>query len=211
MTSQPSKIKTYLQDRPADWLKDHPHERWRCDIFVTDGSDHHGIGATEPEALMNASMAYLKWIKSPDRQVRQVRPDGSFPGMTFRSERASAADKVWTTPSSEDAYLDGKASGLFAGRCGEFYMAGGPWVPRVQTYNPDEAWNAYANQCALVNAEWLRGWKDGQVEAKQGSLEPQPQPDTDAQLQGHMFGDTRPQRSEVDPQVDFHYHRIGRD
>jgi hypothetical protein len=62
MTNQPSKIKTYLQDRPADWLKDHPHERWRCDIFVTDGSDHHGIGATEPEALMNASMAYLRWI-----------------------------------------------------------------------------------------------------------------------------------------------------
>lgn len=51
----------------------------------------------------------------------------------------------------------------------------------------------------------------GQVEAKQVSLEPQPQPDTDAQLQGHMFGDTRPQRSEVDHQVDFRYHRIGRD
>ena len=62
MTNQPSKIKTYLQDRPADWLKDNPHARWHCDIFVTDGSDHHDTGATEAEAIMNASMVYLKWI-----------------------------------------------------------------------------------------------------------------------------------------------------
>lgn len=62
MTNQPSKIKTYLQNRPADWLKDNPHERWRCDIFPIDGSDHHGTGATEAEAIMNASRAYLQWI-----------------------------------------------------------------------------------------------------------------------------------------------------
>lgn len=68
MTNQPSKIKTYLQDRSADWLKDHPRERWRCDIFPADGSDHHGIGATEAEALMNASMAYLKWIGRKPKQ-----------------------------------------------------------------------------------------------------------------------------------------------
>ena len=182
MTNQPSKIKTYLQDRPADWLKDNPHERWRCDIFPVDGSYHHGIGATEAEAIMNASMAYLKWIKVPDRQVRQGRPDrpdGSFPGMTFRSKRPSAAGKVWTTPSSEDAYKDGKLSGQSVGRRGRFYTAGGPWVPRAQTHhNADEAWNAYTNQCALVNAEWLRGWKDGQAEAKQASLEP-PQSEVD--------------------------------
>lgn len=181
MTNQPSKIKTYLQDRPADWLKDNPHERWRCDIFPADGSDHHGIGATEAEAVMNAVMAYLKWIKT---RGGQVRPGDRFPKMTFRSERPSAAGKVWTTPSSEDAYLEGKVSGRSASRRGEFYTAGGPWVPKAQTYNADEAWNAYVNQCALVNAEWLRGWKDGQAEAKQ---------------------------SEVDHQVDFHYHRIGRD
>lgn len=68
MTRKPSKIKTYIQDRPADWLKDNPHERWRCDIFVPDGSDHHGIGATEAEALMNASMAYLRWIGREPKQ-----------------------------------------------------------------------------------------------------------------------------------------------
>ena len=62
MIREPSKIKTYLQDRPPDWLKDNPHERWRCDIFPVDGSSHHGIGATEAEAIMNASRAYLKWI-----------------------------------------------------------------------------------------------------------------------------------------------------
>lgn len=68
MTSQPSKIKTYIQDRPADWLKDHPQERWRCDIFPADGSDHHGVGATEAEAVMNAVVAYLKWIQTRGRQ-----------------------------------------------------------------------------------------------------------------------------------------------
>lgn len=62
MIREPSKIKTYLQpDRSPEWLKDNPHERWRCDIFPVDGSDHHGIGATEAEALMNATMAYLRW------------------------------------------------------------------------------------------------------------------------------------------------------
>lgn len=92
--------------------------------------------------------------------------------MTFRSERPSAADKVWTTPSSEDAYKDGKLSGQSAGLRGWFYLAGGPWVPVAQTHNnADEAWNAYTNQCALVKAEWLRGWKDGQDEAKQATLE----------------------------------------
>lgn len=68
MTRGPSRIKTYLQDRPADWLKDNPHERWRCDIFPVDGSDHHGIGATEAEAIMNASMAYLRWIGREPKQ-----------------------------------------------------------------------------------------------------------------------------------------------
>ncbi len=68
MIREPSKIKTYLQDRPADWLKDNPHERWRCDIFPVDGSSHHGIGATEAEALMNASMAYLRWIGREPKQ-----------------------------------------------------------------------------------------------------------------------------------------------
>lgn len=77
MTNQSSKIKTYLQDRTADWLKDNPHARWRCDIFPVDGSDHHGIGATEAEAIMNASMVYLRWIKTYPRD-RQARPGGSF-------------------------------------------------------------------------------------------------------------------------------------
>ena len=69
MIREPSKIKTYLQpDRSPEWLKDNPHERWRCDIFPVDGSDHHGIGATEAEAIMNASMAYLRWIGREPKQ-----------------------------------------------------------------------------------------------------------------------------------------------
>ncbi len=72
-----------------------------------------------------------------------------------------------------------------AGAVGTCGFSPVPWtVQYIKAGSPDEAWNAYVNQCALVNAEWLRGWKDGQVEVKQ---------------------------SEVDHQVDFHYHRLGRD
>lgn len=54
-------IHTYQQDRPEEWLEKHPQQRWRCDIFPDDGSDHHGIGKTEAEALHNASLHYLQW------------------------------------------------------------------------------------------------------------------------------------------------------
>ena len=56
-----TRITTYKQDRPKEWLKDNPHERWRCDIFPDDGSDHHGIGKTEAEAIWWASQAYMNW------------------------------------------------------------------------------------------------------------------------------------------------------
>lgn len=58
-----TKIKTYRQNIPADWLKENPSETWRCDIFPDDGSDHHGVGAIEAEALLNATMAYLRWSR----------------------------------------------------------------------------------------------------------------------------------------------------
>lgn len=56
-----TKIETYRQNRPKDWLKQHPEEKWRCDIFPDDGSDHHGTASTEAEAMLNASIAYLQW------------------------------------------------------------------------------------------------------------------------------------------------------
>ena len=56
-----AKIRTYMQDRTEEWLKKYPDEKWQCDIFPHDGSDHHGIGATEAEAIHNASLAYLRW------------------------------------------------------------------------------------------------------------------------------------------------------
>lgn len=56
-----TRIKTYRQERPADWLRENPGERWRCDIFPEDGSDHHGVGATEAEALLNAALAWRRW------------------------------------------------------------------------------------------------------------------------------------------------------
>ena len=58
----PARIKTYVQDRPVDWLREDPRERWRCDIYPADGSDHHGVGPTEAEAILNATLAYLRWI-----------------------------------------------------------------------------------------------------------------------------------------------------
>lgn len=57
-----AKIKTFKQDRPKEWLRENPHERWRCDIFPEDGSDHHGIGKTEAEAIMQAAAAYMHYI-----------------------------------------------------------------------------------------------------------------------------------------------------
>lgn len=62
-------IRTYPQEMPADWLKENPTEKWRCDIFPGDGSDHHGIGATEAEALLNAA---LHWEGYERTHVRKV-------------------------------------------------------------------------------------------------------------------------------------------
>ncbi len=58
--------KTYPQDRPKDFLKENPSEKWRCDIWVGDGSDHHGVGATEAEAQYNAKLAYMKYRRTPN-------------------------------------------------------------------------------------------------------------------------------------------------
>lgn len=56
-----TKINTYERGRPERWLKDNPQDRWQCDIFPDDGSDHHGIGATEAEAISNAALAYRRY------------------------------------------------------------------------------------------------------------------------------------------------------
>ena len=47
----PANIQTYRQDRPSVFLKEHPQEHWRCDIYPSDGSGHHGVGETEAEAV----------------------------------------------------------------------------------------------------------------------------------------------------------------
>jgi len=50
-------VRTYKQKLPSDWLKHHPTEKWRCDMYSDDGSDHHGVGETEGEAFINAALA----------------------------------------------------------------------------------------------------------------------------------------------------------
>lgn len=59
-----ARIVTYRQDRPADWLRDNPQEAWRCDIYTAGGTSHHGIGATEAEALIEAAMHYMAITRS---------------------------------------------------------------------------------------------------------------------------------------------------
>ena len=64
----PTEIRTFKQDRPADYLRENPDETWRCDIFADDGSDHHGIGHIEGEAIMNAACAYMIYQRRNQRQ-----------------------------------------------------------------------------------------------------------------------------------------------
>ena len=66
-----TKVQTYQQDRPEEWLKENPKERWRCDIFPADGSDHHGVGKTEAEAMLNASSAYLIYTRRTTKEQDQ--------------------------------------------------------------------------------------------------------------------------------------------
>lgn len=57
-----TRIETYRQERPADWLRENPRMRWRCDIFPEDGSSYHGVGVTEVEALINAAFAWRRRV-----------------------------------------------------------------------------------------------------------------------------------------------------
>ncbi len=59
----PAKVETYLQVLPEEFLRRNPYQKWRCDIFSGDGSDHHGVGDTEAKALLNASLAYMRWVE----------------------------------------------------------------------------------------------------------------------------------------------------
>jgi hypothetical protein len=61
-----TKIRTYKQDRTRDYLRDHPQERWRCDIYPDDGSDYHGVGRTEAEALRNAFAHWFQFAHKID-------------------------------------------------------------------------------------------------------------------------------------------------
>lgn len=74
-----AKIRTYLQDRTPDFLRENPGQRWRCDIFPADGSDHHGVGATEGAAILNAAAHYAVWQhrnagKEPAPEDKEPRP-----------------------------------------------------------------------------------------------------------------------------------------
>ena len=157
-----TRIVTYRQDRTPDFLQDNPQETWRCDIYPEDGSDHHGVGALEAQAVMNAAMAFLKWSMRPSASIAADVRLSVFPAMSFKSSKPRHTHPSWTTPSSTEAYEDGKASGLHQARRGQFYRAGGPWVPKAPLLGPDEGWRAYCNQCAKVNEIWLKGWADGQ-------------------------------------------------
>jgi hypothetical protein len=54
-------IRTYRQERDEEFLKERPAERWRCDIFPGDGTDHHGVGSTESMALVSAALHWHRY------------------------------------------------------------------------------------------------------------------------------------------------------
>jgi hypothetical protein len=60
-------IRTYI--KPGNYA---PH-RWQCDLFPEGGSDYHGLGATEAEAIFNASIAYRI---DTDEAVAAALPNG---------------------------------------------------------------------------------------------------------------------------------------
>lgn len=66
-----TKITVYQKNRPASWLKEHPKDTWQCDIDANDGSDHHGKGKTEAEAIMNAALAYRRWEADNNEDTNQ--------------------------------------------------------------------------------------------------------------------------------------------
>jgi len=161
MIQSPSKIRTHLQERSPEMLRLAPQERWRCDIFLTNNSDHHGIGKTEAEAIMNAALSYLEWT---DKTVPQL-VDDTFPAMSFQSEHDPRI--IWNTDSSDAAYKSGYESGKEMAAKGQIYQAGGPFIYREDKGSKQSLnWWRYCIQTVLVNAEWLRGWKDGQAQSE---------------------------------------------
>ena len=69
-----SQIKIYVtrQVRTPNWLKTHPREKYRCDIFPGDGTDFHGLGETKAAAITNAGMAYLTHEQSLKDQIAKT-------------------------------------------------------------------------------------------------------------------------------------------
>lgn len=61
MSSGYTVVRSRLQDRPVKFIDENPQQKWRCDIFAHDGSDHHGIGRNESEAMLNAVLAYRRY------------------------------------------------------------------------------------------------------------------------------------------------------
>ena len=62
-----TRIVTYLQNRPAEYLKEHPERKWICKIYPAQGGCLHGYGETEARAVAAATIAYESWIRSYDK------------------------------------------------------------------------------------------------------------------------------------------------
>ncbi len=64
------KIRAYKQVIPQDILQERPQETWRCDLYPNDMSRHHGIGATESEAVLNAALSFHAMELAKRKQVK---------------------------------------------------------------------------------------------------------------------------------------------
>ncbi len=60
MSTIPSDVTTYIQNRQEGSSEDRPEERWRCSISTSEGIEYNGVGETEAEAIHNASIAYFR-------------------------------------------------------------------------------------------------------------------------------------------------------
>ncbi len=56
---QNTQVQVYRQNRDEKYLDEHPEERWRCDLLTSRGTDHHGVGATESEAILHAAQHFF--------------------------------------------------------------------------------------------------------------------------------------------------------
>lgn len=130
------------------------------------------IYSKEEWDLMAGILSKLQWRLELAKREKEVSASqvNVFPAKVFKAANEQPAiGFTWATPSSKETHQNGYNSGLAMGHKGQWYRAGGPWVPkadRIHRTTTQELWDAYCAQCAKVNEVWIEGWDLGQQVAK---------------------------------------------